>query len=709
MAKQKSNTPKRAGAPVTSTATRTRQEPSAASPNPAAAHAVPAKYANLIWMAAIAIAVFLFLRICLQNQITNWDDPGYFKDNLLVKDLTAQGIKNIFSTAVMGNYHPLTILSYAWEYSVARLDPYIYHRDSLLLHIGVTLSVFWWVWLLSGKRLAAGVAALLFGLHPMHMESVAWIAARKDVLYGLFYVWSCICYVYYLRVGASKRKVFYLLAFVAFISSILSKPTAVVLPLVLLLTDYFEGRKLFPGSPDRSGAPEAYKQFSLNVYLEKIPFFLVSLAAGIKSLMDQHDFKALDTMDVHFNALERLSLGAYALVTYLWKAVLPAGLSNFYPYPEQVHGGLPLVYYVFPAIVAALAFAFVKYGRKNLTVFFSGLFFLVNIILLLQFLQVGGAIIADRYSYIPYIGLFFGAGVGLQNLYESEKFKNLGKPAVAAAGLYLCVLGWQSNERCAVWCDAVSLWRDEVVKHPDVPQAFNNLGFEYFTRGNNTADPKVRNIYFDSAAVLLQEAIRLQPNFANPYISLGEVYRTRENFPAAKQLYYKAVSLNNSDETQNAYLGLAIIYCITGQQMASHGMNGQPMFDSAHYCFHAAIEQHPFFPEAHGNYGNFFDMMGQFDSSLREYSLAIDQNPDMYAPYLNRARLLQRHNHNDDALKDFDRAAAVSPETGEIYYSRSFCYMQKGDKQHALQDVQKAISLGFSQVDPNYYHALGGK
>ena len=708
MAKQKSNTPIRAGAPVNRITPLPRQEKAGAQPLP---HAVPVleKYGNLIWIVAIAVTVFLFLKVCLLNQITNWDDPGYFKDNLLVKDLSSEGIKNIFSMAVMGNYHPLTILSYALEYGAARLDPYIYHRDNLLLHIGVCLCVYWWVWLLAKKRLAAGIAALLFGLHPMHMESVAWIAARKDVLYGLFYVLSCICYIYYLRAGVAKKKWLYALAFLAFVCSILSKPTAVVLPLVLLLTDYFEGRKLWPGSADHLGIPEAYRQFSVSVYLEKLPFFAVSLAAGIKSLIDQHNFKALDTMDVHFNAVERLSLGAYALITYLWKAIVPVGLSNFYPYPLQVHGGLPVAYYVFPLLVAGLVFVFAKFGRGNSTLIFSGLFFLINIILLLQFIQVGGAIIAERYSYIPYLGLFFGAGIGVQYLYESERFKNLGKPAVAVTGLYLCILGWQSNERCTVWYDAVSLWRDEVVKHPDVPQAFNNLGFEYFTRGNNAPDPKVRNVYFDSASMLLQEAIRLQPNFANPYISLGEVFRTRQDFPAAKQLYYKAVSLNNSDETQNAYLGLAIIYCITGQQMATHGMNGQTMYDSAHFCFHAAIEQHPFFPEAHGNYGNFFDMMGQFDSAAREYTLAIDQNPDMYAPYLNRARLLQRHGRLDDAFKDFDRAAAVSPETGEIYYSRSFCYMQKGDKSRALQDVKKAISLGFTQIDPNYFHSIGGQ
>ena len=245
-----------------------------------------------------------------------------------------------------------------------------------------------------------------------------------------------------------------------------------------------------------------------------------------------------------------------------------------------------------------------------------------------------------------------------------------------------------------------------MVKHPDVPSAFNNLGFEYFNRGNEAPDPKNKNLYFDSAVANLKEAIRLQPNFVNPYISLGEVARSRNNFPEAKFYYYKALSMCKTEETHNAFLGLAIIYCITGQQAAVTGVSPKPYFDSAQYCFRTAIQVKPFFPEAHSNYGNFFDMMQNYDSSYREYSLSIEQNPDMYASYLNRARLQQRHQKCDEAYKDFARALEVAPDNGEIYYSRSFCYAQKGDKRTALADVEKARSLGFQSIDPNYYNSL---
>lgn len=140
-------------------------------------------------LAGIALLVFLFFQNCLHNLFTKWDDPGYVVNNPLVKNFSAAGIREIFSlgSSVMGNYHPLTILSYAIEYSRVDLDPWLYHFDSLFLHIADTLLVFWFIRLLSGRYTAAIITALLFGLHPMHVESVAWVAGRKDVLYAFFF------------------------------------------------------------------------------------------------------------------------------------------------------------------------------------------------------------------------------------------------------------------------------------------------------------------------------------------------------------------------------------------------------------------------------------------------------------------------------------------------------------------------------------------
>lgn len=634
------------------------------------------------WIIAgcIAIVTWLFLKICLDNKITNWDDPGYITNNALIKDVSGEGLKQIFSTPIMGNYHPLTILSYAIEYSYVRLEPWLYHLDSLLLHIVVTILVYWFVKVLTKNTVAGGVAALLFGLHPMHVESIAWLAGRKDVLYGTFYMAALLCYVYFVRSQGNTRWKWYGAVTLLYICSLLAKPVAVTLPVTLLLIDYFEQR-----------------QWTKAVFIEKLPLFAIAIAFGIKSMMDQKAFGSLATQNVTYSFFERIALGGYAFITYLWKAVLPVGLSCFYPYPVKVDNAIPFQYYLFPVGALVLLGALWLFGRKNRVVMFGSLFFLVNIALLLQFLPVGGAILADRYSYLPYLGLFIMAGYFVSKFYNPQLKTTAGYMALAITGAYALYLGYQSNIRCRAWYDTTSLWRDEIEKQPETPNAYNNLGFNYFNRFNESVNQSERKVFYDSAFYLLHKAIALQPSFANPYISLGELQRAAGNYPDAKKYYYEGIALKDKEGTANAYLGLAITYCITH------------MFDSALICFRNATVEKGYFPEAHSNFGNYYDMLGMKDSALKEYGIAISQNPDMYAPYINRGRLLYRLSRCDEAMKDFARALEIVPDMGEVYYARSYCYAKNGNKTQALQDVERALSLGYTNIDKNYYQMLKGR
>ena len=630
-------------------------------------------YVQLLIIAGLAIITWLFLKVCLNNQLTNWDDPGYIKDNALIKDISAEGIKNIFSLSnpIMGNYHPLTILTYAIEYSYAQLRPeyyYIYHRDSLLFHIAVTLLVYWFVKVLTRRDIAAIVAALLFALHPMHMESVAWLAGRKDVVYSMFFMASLTAYVYYIRATDTKRWLWYACVIIFFVCSLLAKPVAVILPVTLFLIDYFDKRKV-----------------NALLFADKILPLVISVLFGLKSIHDQRSFGALDSQNVHYGFFERIALGGYALITYLWKAIVPIRLSCFYPYPTKVDGAIPFSYYLYPlGVIVVLALIIFAFVRKQKVIVFGAMFFLVNIVLLLQFIPVGGAILADRYTYIPYLGLFFMAGWLVSEFFEPEGNRKIGYAVSVVGGVYILYLGYLSNERCQVWYDTATLWRDEIEEQPDAPNAYNNLGFEYFNRFNETMNQDDRRRYYDSSFNLLNEAVSLQKDFANPYISLGELERSTGQFPEAKKNYYQAISLHDASETPNAYLGLAIIYAITKH------------WDSADICFRAALKDKPYFPEAVGNYGNFLDMTGRTDEAIKEYGVAIAQNPDMYAPHLNRGRALMRQKRLNEAMNDFNRALELNPQMGEIYYFRGACYAAAGNTAAAQQDMQRAKGLGYN-------------
>lgn len=634
---------------------------------------------HYVAMGIIALLTWLFYKVSLENLITNWDDPGYIRDNALIKDLSAEGLKNIFSTAIMGNYHPLTILSYAIEYSYVRLDPWLYHLDNVLLHIVVTMLVYVFVQMLTKRPVAAFVTALLFGVHPMHVESVAWLAGRKDVLYGAFYMASCIGYLYYKQAEGSKRWMWYAGVTLLFLCSLLAKPVAVTLPVTLLAIDLF-----------------LEKQWRMGLLLEKLPLLAISIAFGIKSMVDQKAFGSLATQTVDYNAIERLAVGGYAFITYLWKAVAPVNLSCFYPYPPKTDGILPMHYYVY-TVGATLALLALWPLRRNKIAIFGAAFFLINIVLLLQFIPVGGAILADRYSYIPYLGLFFIVGWYVSVLFEEGRNRQRGYIALGAIGAYSLILGTMTSDRCKAWYDTATLWRDEIEKQPLAPNAWNNLGFHYFNRFNESVNDAERRLCYDSAYYLLTQAMSLDAKFVNPVVSMGELARGAGKYQEAKRYYYTALRLNNTEGNANSYLGLAITYAITKD------------LDSSGICFRNAIAAKPYFPEVHSNYGNFFDMKGMTDSALVHYTIAIQQNPDMYAPWLNRGRLYQRLKRCDEGMKDFETALNLMPEMGEIYYSRSYCYTQKGNKAAALQDVEHALQLGFKQIDPAYYQMLRGR
>jgi protein O-mannosyl-transferase len=261
---------------------------------------------------------------------------------------------------------------------------------------------------------------------------------------------------------------------------------------------------------------------------------------------------------------------------------------------------------------------------------------------------------------------------------------------------YTLYLGTLTTERCKDWYDTASLWRDEIEKQPIAPNAWNNLGFHYFNRFNESVDDAERRMCYDSSYYLLTTAIALDKKFVNPLVSLGELQRGAGKYQEAKVYYYKALTMKDKEGNANAWLGLAITYAITRN------------LDSSGICFRNAIAVKPYFPEVHSNYGNYFDMKGITDSALVHYGIAISQNPDMYAPWLNRGRLYQRIKRCDEAMRDFEKALSLNPDMGEIYYSRSYCHTASGNKAAALQDVEHALQLGFKRIDPAYYQMLKG-
>ena len=481
---------------------------------------------RLKWLAIIPFLILTYLVYtpALKNSITGWDDSNYITENNDIRELNSAFIKKSFSPHtgyVMGNYHPITMISYAVEYKISKLDPKTYHTNNVLLHLINGILVYLFIWLLSGRILVAFITAALFLLHPMHVESVAWISERKDLLYCLFEMAALSAYILYIR---KEKSIYYILCFIFFILALLSKAMAVAMVGILPLLDFYFNRKLT----------------RTKVILEKIPFLIVGVIAGLVAIQAQNEFEAIVTTVRPL--YDRLLFAGYSFITYLWKSILPVQLSTFYDYPKA---GTYSWYIVFPILsLVLLVLAFYSL-RKTKKVLFGFLFLTFSIALILQLLPVGGAMMAERYTYIPYIGIFFLIGEGINYIYQNRKkqeYKTWYPVAASALFLFLIVSCSITNARCKVWKDTISIWDDALGKDPNIIKGYGGRGKGYIDKQ-----------MYPEAIRDLNKALELKTDYSDAYYNRGlaHYFLAKQNQDAGNMndaMNYYELSIRDNSE-----------------------------------------------------------------------------------------------------------------------------------------------------------------
>ena len=573
------------------------------------------KITNARWMVALILVItFLAYIPVLHAGFVSWDDGEYVLQNTFLKN---SDLKSLLTTPMQGNIHPLTMFTLFINYLISRDNAWSYHLLNLIFHLINSVLVFRLSMSLSkNNTIISFTTAILFGIHPVHVESVAWVSERKDVLYGMFFLGGLITYTKYVDTNSKKQ---YWLAIFFFVLSLLSKPSAVVFPLAILCIDVLRKRKL-----------------NGKVLIEKIPFVSLSLAMGIITFFAQRQAGSFGK--IHIDTSNKILYGFYGIMMYIVKMIVPVNLSVFYPFPAM-NSKLPVEYYIAPVFFVALALAIYYSLKKNRVIAFGLLFYLVNLLLVLQFLPVGSAVIAQRYTYIPYIGLFFIVGWIIDRFTRGNMSKAW--RIIFPVALLFAVLTWQ---QASAWYSSATLW-DQAIKTEPSAKAYAiramllrkeknyDLAIEYFNRAIHldTKDYELYsnrgNIYFDLKKPELaindyRKALSMKPDFPEALDNMGAQFAILGQYDSSLIYITKAIKIK--PDFKPAYSNSALTYMKLNR-------NEEAIRDWEKF-----LQFEPDAADVYNTIGSCYQAMGKYRESLVPINKAISMNPDPIF-YLNRS------------------------------------------------------------------------
>jgi protein O-mannosyl-transferase len=590
---------------------------------------------------AMAITAILYLPT-LSFDYVNWDDDPNITENENLTYVDAQSIKNIFSLDkgnVIGNYNPLPILTFAIEKKImGKFSPGFTHGINLLLHLLTMLFVMRLLQHLGISKWGSFVGTLLFGIHPMRIESVAWATERKDVLFAMFFFAALMYYVRWIKTeDEGKKRKYYFLMIVLAALSCLSKVQAVTLPLSMLLLDYWFNRPVFD-----------LKSFFSRV-IEKTPFWVFSLLTGLANIYTLKVQGSTDDTVTKFNFGQKLLVGAYSFCVYLVKLVVPYQMSPLYPYPQT----LPILSYFAPIgffAVMGLVYWLWKKGTGKEWIF-GILFFFFNVMFVLQVFAAGQGFIADRFTYVPYFGFFFIAGFVYDKLNREQTAPKWLNPVL---GIAFALCAFLSFKQIKIWQNGETLWTKVIeVEGKGISLPYGNRGQIYRKTGN-----------FDKSIADYSQAIAISPDKPEHYNSRGKTHfdmaMTAKFKNRTPELTQKAI------EDYNRGLNIANIPVKTRSEMLA-------------------------------NRGAALASTGKFEPAIKDLTESLSLQADNKNAYLNRSLAYFSLSQYDKAIIDHTKLLEYDPKNANIYYERGMCKRILGDYEGGSIDLSKCIQLNPSE------------
>jgi tetratricopeptide (TPR) repeat protein len=559
------------------------------------------------------------------------DDGMYVLDNPLVREgLSWEGVKGAFTGLRAYNWHPLTWLSHMLDVELFGLRPGPHHLVSAALHAINAVLLFAALRALTGDLWPSAFVAALFALHPLRVESVAWIAERKDVLSGLFWMLALWAYARYARRPGLLR---YGTVLACLALGLMAKPMLVSLPCVALLLDLWPLGRWRPGWIQPAVASGIARQRPLRLLvLEKLPLAGLAAGAAVATLVAQRGaFSTLEALPL----VPRLANALIAYRAYLWKTVWPTGLAVFYPHPAVVAAADPSRSLILPAVAAGLLLlaltALVVLGAARRPYLVVGwLWYLGTLVPVIGLLQVGSQALADRYTYLPLIGVYVVLAWGLRDLAAGRRRRLRGVPGAAAA-LVLAGLAAASAIQIGHWRDSVALYGHAIRATRDNYFAYNSLGWALEQRGDVAA-----------AAAHYARALEINPRYVQAHNNLGNLLAL-QNDPGAVRHYEQALRLA------------------------------------------------PGYAEAHNNLANVLQAQGDLDRAAEHYARALQLDPEHAAAHANLGRLLAQRGELDRAAGHFEHALAIRPDFVPAHYGLALVLIRQDRLADAVRHLRAAL------------------
>ena len=593
----------------------------------------------LLISAVLALVTLALYWNVVGHQFLNYDDPDYLTQNPMVqRGLTAEGVRWAFTVPVSSNWHPLTILSLMLDVQLFGVRPGVIQFISVLFHVANALLLFLLARRMTGALWASAFVAAFFAWHPLRVESVAWLAERKDVLSTFFLILTLLAWTAQVRSPSRFR---YGLSLVLFALGLMSKSMLVTLPFALVLLDLWPFRRLRIGAGEESAVDKKTLTASLR---EKVLFFALTLISSYITFIVQRGGQSVATME-RIPLVSRVANALVAYVAYLWKTIWPLNLSVYYPYPETIR--------IVPAVMAALlllglSFLVWRNWRARPWLFTGWFWYVGTLVPVIGIVQVGSQAMADRYSYIPSIGLGFALAFGVQELLILRP--GLRRPIGMLAALVMA--GW-----ILLTGRQVNFWRNDETLFRHALEATSRNHLASAVLGSAAAQAG----RMDEAARLFEQAIQWRPDSFEAHTAYGVALLNAGNLDKAVEHLQRALQFN---------------------PMQFEALNGL---------------------------GAVLSRQEKFDEALEKFATALNINPNFREPLLNSMRVgnfLLAHRRSSDALKWFDLILKFDPENVDALNRVAWVLATHPDPSvrngsEALRFAQRACTLTKQQHAPS--------